>query len=445
MSQSNIFYFLKFIIGTLIGVGLVLIPFNFDGTVDTFLFYYLKIFIKNNYSYLFPLVMAIVVISALLAVYDGLFKPNWIRKNSMLNTLFSTTPFYIVNRCCGAIIAILCYFKLGPEFITSADTGGSMVMLATQLSILVPAMLFVQTFILEFGAMEFIGKLIGFIFKPIFKVSELCAVSIISAWVGPGNAAILGTKELFDNGYFTAKEAAIIGSQFTTSSVGWVVLVCSIFNLMDSFGTIFLIITIVGIIVAFINVRIPPVSRYSDSYADGHKATKENENTVKQSRFKLAVSSAIERSKLVSSKNFIAKKNNMSFYVVWLQPIIIFWGTLALIMSVYTPVLRWISYPVEWILLFSDVQDAAITASAIMSGFADSYLPVILGQNITSSASRAIIAIMSILQIIFMSEIATLLKSTDIIRKFSDIVIIFVLRTFISLPFVIVLVKLFGL
>lgn len=446
MNRNNIFYFLKFIIGTALGVGLVLIPFNFNGTVDTVLFYYLKLFIKSYHPILFTLVTFIVIASAILAFYDNVCKPNWIRNNALLNMLFSTTPFYVANRFCGAIIAFLCYFQVGPSFIISADTGGNMVSLATQLSVLVPAMLLVQTCILEFGAMEFIGRLIGFIFKPIFKVSELCAVSIISAWVGPGNAAILGTKELFDNGYFTTKEAAIIGSQFSTSSVGWIVLVCSIFDLMDHFGTIFLIITLIGIVVAFIGVRIPPISRYPNTYVnDKGQCPVVEEKIQSRGRLKAAVCDAIARSKLVSAKNFIAKKNNMSFYVVWLQPIIIFWGTLALVISVYTPILRWISYPVKWFLLITDIDDAAQTASAIMSGFADNYLPVILGQNISSSTSRCIIAIMSILQVIFMSEIATLLKSTDIIKRFSDILIIFILRTVISLPIVILFVKLFNI
>lgn len=446
MFKSNAYYLLKFIIGTLIGVGLVLVPFNFNGTIDTILFYYLKLFIKSYHTYIVTIVSLIIILSALLALYDYLVKPNWIRKSALLSNIFSTSPFYIVNRLCGAVIVILCYFHLGPDFITSIDTGGGMVSLATQLSVLVPAMLLVQTFILEFGAMEFIGKLIGFVLKPIFKVSELCAVSIISAWVGPGNAAILGTKELFDKGYFTVKESAIIGSQFATSSIGWIVLVSSIFGLMDSFGLIFLIITVVGMIVAFIDVRIPPISRYPNRYVDGNtQSPLEHDAPASQSRLASAVSSAIARSKTVSIKNFMAKKSNMLFYVVWLQPIIVIWGTLALIISIYTPILAWISYPVELLLRVSNVADATQTASAIMSGFADNYLPVILGQNIASSASRCIIAVMSILQIIFMSEIATLLKSTNIIQKFTDILIIFVLRTAISLPLVIIAVKICGI
>lgn len=91
----------------------------------------------------------------------------------------------------------------------------------------------------------------------------------------------------------------------------------------------------------------------------------------------------------------------MMFYVVWLMPIIVCWGTLALAISVYTPLLAWVSYPVQWILQFAGIPEAAVTASAIMSGFADNYLPVILGANLTESTSKVVIAMMSILQLIF--------------------------------------------
>ncbi|EQL05493.1 putative membrane protein [Clostridioides difficile CD86] len=43
------------------------------------------------------------------------------------------------------------------------------------------------------------------------------------------------------------------------------------------------------------------------------------------------------RANQVTLKNFTSKIDNMSFYVLWLTPIIIFWGALALIVSLYTP------------------------------------------------------------------------------------------------------------
>ena len=437
---------MKFIFGTLIGVVLVLIPFNFNGTIDTILFYYLKQFLNAYRPVISFIIMVLMVISAVVALYDLVAKPEWIRRNKILKNIFSTSLFYVVNRLIGAAICVLVYFQIGPEFLISADTGGSMFSLATQLSILVPMMLFLQTFILECGAMEFIGELIGFIVKPIFKVSEMGAVSIISAWVGPGNAAILATRDLFEEGYYTVKEAAIIGSQFSTSSVGWVVLVSSVFGVMDLFIPIFLVITLVGIIVAFVGVRIPPISNYPNTYVGGA-----NESPIKvtankdQSKFAYALDRAQKRAGKVTLENFTSKINNMLFYVIWLTPIIVCWGTLALILSIYTPILQWVSYPVELILNIANISEPAASATAIMSGFADNYLPVILGKDIASVGSRFLITCMSILQIVFMSEIASLLTSTKVVKNFKDVFLVFMIRTFVALPFVILAVKLLGL
>lgn len=437
---------IKFIGGTLLGILLVLIPFNFNGTVDTVLFYYLKQFIRAYQSPLRFIIMILMCISAIVALYDFIAKPDWIRNNKILKNIFSTSLFYIVNRFLGALICVLVYFNIGPNFLISADTGESMFSLATQLSILVPCMLFLQTLILECGAMEFIGELIGFIVKPIFKVSEMGAVSIISAWVGPGNAAILGTRDLFEEGYYTVKEAAIIGSQFSTSSVGWIVLVSSVFGIMDHFGTLFLVITLVGIIVAMVGVRIPPISKYPNTYMNNSEISPlqvtQNES---QSKIAYAFDRALQRADKVTLKTFSSKINNMLFYVIWLQPIIVCWGTLALIVSIYTPLLQWISYPIELILSIANISEPAASASAIMSGFADNYLPVILGKDIPSVASRFIIAAMSILQIVFMSEIASLLTSTQVIKNFKDVLLVFIIRTFVALPFVILCVKVLGL
>ncbi len=437
---------IKFIGGTLLGILLVLIPFNFNGTVDTVLFYYLKQFIRAYQSPLRFIIMILMCISAIVALYDFIAKPDWIRNNKILKNIFSTSLFYIVNRFLGALICVLVYFNIGPNFLISADTGESMFSLATQLSILVPCMLFLQTLILECGAMEFIGELIGFIVKPIFKVSEMGAVSIISAWVGPGNAAILGTRDLFEEGYYTVKEAAIIGSQFSTSSVGWIVLVSSVFGIMDHFGTLFLVITLVGIIVAMVGVRIPPISKYPNTYMNNSEISPlqvtQNES---QSKIAYAFDRALQRADKVTLKTFSSKINNMLFYVIWLQPIIVCWGTLALIVSIYTPLLQWISYPIELILSIANISEPAASASAIMSGFADNYLPVILGKDIASVASRFIIAAMSILQIVFMSEIASLLTSTQVIKNFKDVLLVFIIRTFVALPFVILCVKVLGL
>ncbi|MGF2193338.1 YjiH family protein [Enterococcus faecalis] len=440
--QHYLLGLIKFVVFTILGTILVLVPFSFDGSVDTILFHYLKIFVKTFQAPLTGIMVVLIVLSAILAVFDQVKKDTIIRRHRLLNKLFSTSLFYTINRVIGAIISLLVYFKIGPNFIASSDTGGTMLSLATQLSVLVPMMLLFQTFILEFGAMEFLGEIVGGIVKPIFKVSEICAVNIISAWVGPGNVAIMATEEFFAKGYFTVREMAVIGSQFATGSIGWIVLVSSVLNVIDYFGLILAGLAIVSVIVAAISVRIPPLSTFPDTYMNGSIASK---ITIEKSGnwFTRALNNAVDRANESNLSNFVAKIDNMTFYVFWLTPIIVCWGTLALVISLYTPLLKIISMPVEWILMAFGIASPDITASAIMSGLADNYLPVILGQSVESTVSRVIIAMMSIIQIIYLSETATLLISTNKHMKFWHVIVIFLERTFLSLFFVILIAKFF--
>ena len=67
-------------------------------------------------------------------------------------------------------------------------------------------------------------------------------------------------------------------------------------------------------------------------------------------------------------------------------------------------------------------------------GFADMFLPSILGAGIESEMTRFVIAVVSVTQLIYMSEVGGLILGTKIPLKFLDLVIIFLLRTLISLP-----------
>ena len=442
-SKTSIKNIIKFLIGSTVGFVLVGIPFQLGDKTDTISFYTFKslqAFLGNSWTALIVLLM---VISAVFSLIAYVCKPQWISKSTILKAIFTDTPFYIVNRFVGATIAVLVYFQVGPEFIISIDTGGTMLGLAVQLSMIIPPILFLQVFILESGAMEFLGKLLGFIVSPLFKLPGIAATNIISAWIGPGNAAIIGTRQLYNEGYFTQKDAAIIGSVFAVSSLGWAVLVASVLNLMPVFGVFYATLCIVGLIVAIISVRIYPITSIPSTYVDDTTVCKHTINNSDKNVFSAAVDAACERADKLGVNNFKNKIPSILSYVIALQPIVICWGTIALILSTYTPILQWVSYPIGMILDWANIDQAYQAGAAIFSGFADNYLPVILAKGFESTQTRFIVGVISILQLIFLSENGVLLITTKIMPKFKDIVSVFLIRTFISLPFVILSAKLF--
>ena len=85
---------LKFILGSAFGVLMFLVPIP-QGDSFTTLLDYLKGFTKTLFGSSLPYVLlTIVVVAAVLSVYDYFCKPDWIRKNHYLSKAFSTTPFY---------------------------------------------------------------------------------------------------------------------------------------------------------------------------------------------------------------------------------------------------------------------------------------------------------------------------------------------------------------
>ena len=67
------------------------------------------------------------------------------------------------------------------------------------------------------------------------------------------------------------------------------------------------------------------------------------------------------------------------------------------------------------------------------------FLPAILASGIESEMTRFIIASVSVTQLIYMSEVGGLLLGSKIPVNFKDLVIIFLLRTLISLPIIVLI------
>ena len=70
------------------------------------------------------------------------------------------------------------------------------------------------------------------------------------------------------------------------------------------------------------------------------------------------------------------------------------------------------------------------------AGFLDMFLPALLVANIDAEITRFVIGVISLTQLIYMSEIGILMIKCEIPLRFKHLLIIFVLRTLIGLPIV---------
>lgn len=428
---------LKFIIPSLIGVLLFMTPFKIEGQFTIPI-----AFLSNKLVELFndflPLIVTILIsISAIGSIVIKFYKTD----NKILNSLFNVTPIWMTGRIIGMILSILTYFKLAPEFIWSDSTGG--MVLFSLLPLLVSVFFFAGLFLpllLNHGLLEFVGALLTKVMRPIFKLPGRSSIDCITSWLGDGTIGILLTSKQFEDGFYTKKEASIIGTSFSAVSITFSLMVITQVGLSHMFVPFYLTVTLTGIVAAIIVPRIPPLSRKSNTYIDGSAPKKDMDNIPSgYTAFTYGLEKALEKAEDNSSiKGFFADGiRNVIDMWLGVLPIVMAMGGIALIIAEYTPFFEVLGTPFIPLLNLLGVSEAAAASQTLVVGFADMFIPSVLASTISNEMTRFIVACISVTQLIYMSEIGGLLLGSKIPVKFTDLILIFLERTLVSLPIIV--------
>lgn len=435
---------LKFILGSAFGVLMFLVPIP-QGDSFTTLLDFLKTGLKNlmgvsmNY-----IIVGILVVSAVMGVIDMAFKPDFIRKNTYLSKAFHTTPFYLGSKILGAIFACMIVFGFGPEAVTSADTGVTMLDLCNTLLCIVVSFSFILPFLTDCGIMEFLGVLLRPVVRPLFHVPGRASVDLIASWFGASNAAVILTREQYMKGFYTKREAGYIMTNFSLVSIPFCLMIANTVNVSHLFPSFYLCICLVGIILAVIGIRIPPISTIPDTYQE--KTGKQiNEDLPENTKL---LPYALEMSCQRAEKFTLSKILSSGMEVVVgmffdLVPVVMAWGMVALMIAAYTPVFQWISYPIGLYLQLFGVEEAFAVAPAALIGFTDMFIPALLITGVESVKTRFIIGVLSLVQIIYMTEVGAIIIKSEIPLNFWKLLIIFLERTLIAIPLIVLFANLF--
>ena len=429
---------LKFILGSAFGVLMFLVPIP-QGDSFTTLLDYLKGFTKSLFGATLPYVLlTIVVVAAVLSVYDYFCKPDWIRKNHYLSKAFSTTPFYLVSKVIGAVVCCMVVLGFGPEFITSIDTGATMTDLCCTLICIVISFSFMLPFLTDCGIMEFLGVIARPVVKPLFGVPGRASVDLIASWFGASNAAVILTREQYMKGFYTKKEAAYIMTNFSLVSIPFCLLIADTVGIANLFPAFYLCICMVGIILAVIIRRLPPICKLADTYQE--KVGKQIEEDVPEDVKMLpyAVEISCRRAETFTAKTVISGGMEVVMGMFFdLIPIVLAWGTAALIIATYTPVFDIISYPMGMYLNLLGVEEAFAVAPATLVGFTDMFIPALLITGIESVKTKFIIGVLSLVQIIYLTEVGAIAIKSEVPLNLWKLLIIFLERTIIAIPLIV--------
>lgn len=441
MKRTNSSSLIKFIVPSLIGIFLFMIPISYSGEI-TIPVAILAGMLQDGIGAHIPKIMtAIIAITVVGSLGTFFFKPKAIVNQPFLNTLFNVNIVWQLIRVIGLIFAVMTLFKIGPEAVWSENTG--QLLLFDLIPVLFSVFLFAGLFLpllFNFGLLELCGALLVKVMRPVFKLPGRSSIDCLASWLGDGTIGVLLTNKQYEEGYYTKREAAVIGTTFSVVSITFAIVVLAQVDLAHMIVPYYLTVVLAGLVCAIIIPRIPPLSRKPDTYYEGAKENVADEVIPEgETPFRFGLKKAVERADQNKKAAPLVREGFQNVLDMWMGvvPIVMAIGTSALMVAEFTPFFTYLGAPFVPILEFLQVPYASDAAQTIVIGFADMFLPSIIGAGIESELTRFVIAAMSVIQLIYMSEVGGLLLASKIPVNFKELVIIFFLRTFISLPIVV--------
>ena len=426
---------MKFVIPSLVGAIAFVMPIPQGNSLNTILGMLIDVFKAALKAYLPATAMAFVVLSALISLIAVAAKPKFIMENGFMKDLFFVPPFWLVSRLLGGVFYIMIFFHLGPELIWSMDNGGTPgIELAPALLIIFLILAGFVPLLTDYGLMEYVGTFARPVMQPLFKLPGRAAVDCIASWVGSSSVAVVITTNVHDQGYYTDREASIIATTFSVISIAYVYVMASFVKLPHMYFQILLSVYVVTFILALIMPRIWPLSSIPDTYSGRAGKQRVGDDvpsgkTLGQWALELAVDRAAGQT-LVSTLRNILK--TLVSLIASTMPLVISWGTIALIIANSTPVFKIIATPFTWLLDLMKIPEAASVGTAFILSYADQFLAAVVGAGATTDAARFMCAGISATGLIYMTEVGVLILNSSIPLSFVKLTVIYIIRAVLS-------------
>jgi nucleoside recognition membrane protein YjiH len=367
----------------------------------------------------------------LIVMYCGALLP-FLRKTWNKDPM---TIFFSAAKVCGAIIGTILYFKLFPDlkWLWRPDFGPFLFdRLAMPVGLVIPIGSVFLAFLANFGLMEFTGVLMTPIMKPVFRTPGRSAIDAVASFVGSYSIALIITNNMYRQGKYSAREAAIIATGFSTVSATFLLIVARTLNLMEHWTLFFWVSLAVTFLVTAITAYIWPLCSYPDTYFEN----KPNPDPAYQgNRWKhawetgLQVGDQAEPLMKMTLSNLMAGLN-MAFAVI---PSITSVGLLGLVLAEYTPLFDLFGYVFYPFFAMFGVSEAALAGKAAAMSLPEMFLPALLIAKQASPLLAFVIAVVSISEILFFSASIPCLMGTDIPVSLRDIIIIWFERVVLSI------------
>ena len=408
---------LQLIVFSMIGLVMFFVPFTI-GEKSTILFDHGATYLVNQQHTLsVTLLFMLMIFGVSKPFIDG----SW-RKNI-------THKILTVFKVLGLVLAVMYITGNAPAFMMEKDMLPFLFeKLALPVGMIVPLGALILAFLVGFGLLEMVGVLMQPIMKPIWKTPGASAIDAVASFVGSYSIGLLITNRVYLQKQYSAREAIIIATGFSTVSAAFMVIVAKTLGLMEFWNLFFWSTLVITFIVTAITARIPPISQFDN------EVERPNLDYKRGTRLKAAYELGLSTSRRASDFKQILWTNfrdglTMAAAIV---PSIIAVGLTGLLLAKYTPVfdaLGLLLYPFTWL---GGLPEPLVAAKGMSAGLAEMFLPALLLSD-ADMLTRYVAGVISISSVLFFSAMIPCVLATEIPISVGKMVIVWFQRVALSI------------
>ena len=407
----------QLIVFSIIGLVMFFVPFTI-GEKSTILFDHGATYLVNQQH---TLSVTLLFILMIFGVSKPFIDGSW-RKNITHKIL---TAFKVL----GLILAVMYISGNAPAFMMEKDMLPFLFeKLALPVGMIVPLGALILAFLVGFGLLEMVGVLMQPIMKPIWRTPGASAIDAVASFVGSYSIGLLITNRVYLQKQYSAREAIIIATGFSTVSAAFMVIVAKTLGLMEFWNLFFWSTLVITFIVTAITARIPPISRFDN------ELDRPNLDYKRGMRLKAAYELGLSTSRRASNFKQILWSNfrdglTMAAAIV---PSIIAVGLTGLLLAKYTPVfdaLGLLLYPFTWL---GGLPEPLVAAKGMSAGLAEMFLPALLLSE-ADMLTRYVAGVISISSVLFFSAMIPCVLATEIPISVGKMVIVWFQRVALSI------------
>ncbi|ETI62106.1 histidine transporter [Marinomonas profundimaris] len=408
---------LKLIVYSCIGIFFFFIPIDIGGK-ETIPLDHIVSWLRKDFA-------QAAEIYAVLAVLAGGAYPFMTGKWRISKTQTVLSLFKVL----GVVTAVMAFLSVGPAFLFEKDMLPFLFSkLVVPVGLIVPIGAVFLAFLIGYGLLEFAGVLLQPIMKPLFKTPGKSAIDAVASFVGSYSIGLLITNRVYKSGQYSAKEAAIIATGFSTVSATFMVIVAKTLGLMEVWNVFFWATLLITFVVTAITVRLFPLSKMDDT------AEYRETEVFEHSRFQQAMLEGLDVASHAEpiTRNIVKNIKEGMLMAMSILPSIMSVGLCGLLLAKYTPIFEWIGYlfyPFAWL---AQLPDPMMVATASATGLAEMFLPALIAAK-SVFVVKFVVGVVSISSILFFSASIPCILSTEIPLNIKQMLIVWYQRVALTI------------